>query len=61
MKRFLSLFLSLTLLATGLCACTPGGQGTDTTAEDINAVVGNFHRLDSRGKEQTSVLDEIQA
>ena len=27
----------------------------------INAVVGNFHRLDSRGKEQTSVLDEIQA
>ena len=34
MKRFLSLFLSLTLLATGLCACTPDGQGTDTTAED---------------------------
>ena len=37
MKRFLSLFLSLTLLATGLCACTPGGQGTDTTAEDTTA------------------------
>ena len=34
MKRFLSLFLSLALLATGLCACTPDGQGTDTTAKD---------------------------
>lgn len=37
MKRFLSLFLSLTLLATGLCACTPGGQGTNTTAKDTTA------------------------
>ena len=37
MKRFLSLFLSLTLLAAGLCACTPGGQGTDTTAKDTTA------------------------
>ena len=34
MKRFFSLFLSLTLLAVGLCACTPSGQPTDTTAED---------------------------
>lgn len=37
MKRFLSLFLSLTLLAAGLCACTPSGQSTDTTAEDTTA------------------------
>ena len=37
MKRFLSLFLSLTLLAAGLCSCTPGGQGTDTTAEGTTA------------------------
>ena len=34
MKRFFPLFLSLTLLAVGLCACTPSGQPTDTTAED---------------------------
>ncbi len=31
------------------------------TVSHINAVVGNFKRLDSHGKEQTSVLDEIQA
>ncbi len=37
MKRLLSLFLCLTLLATGLCACTPSGQSTDTTAEDTPA------------------------
>ena len=37
MKRFLPLFLSLTLLAAGLCACTPDGQSTDTTAEDTTA------------------------
>ena len=27
----------------------------------VNAVVGKFRRLDSHGKEQTSVLDELQA
>ena len=37
MKRFLSLFLSLTLLATGLCACTPTSQPDDTTAGDTTA------------------------
>ena len=37
MKKILSVLLTVTLLATGLCACTPGGQGTDTTAEDTAA------------------------
>ncbi len=32
MKRFLSILLSLSLLAAGLCACTGGGDTSDTTA-----------------------------
>ncbi len=34
MKKFLSVLLSLTLLATGLTACVGSGDTTDTTAED---------------------------
>ena len=35
--------------------------GSFVTVSHVNAVVGNFKRLDSHGKEQASVLDEIEA
>lgn len=35
--------------------------GSFVTVSQVNAVVGNFKRLDSHGKEHTSVLDEIEA
>ena len=36
MKRILSILLSLSLLAAGLCACTVGGDGSDTLPTDAD-------------------------